>query len=101
MYPMGGLELIFLAVAISIVLKPLTRAVTEIARARGEGRRQAPDGGESRERIEALEERVRYLEERQDFTDKLLSAPREQRPGLPDGAPTRPSGDAGSSGTAT
>jgi hypothetical protein len=100
MYPMGGLELIFLAVAISIVLKPLTRAVTEIARARGEGRKQTPDG-EGRERIEALEERVRYLEERQDFTDKLLSGRREPRPGLSDGASSKPSADTGDSGAAT
>jgi hypothetical protein len=100
MYPMGGVEILFLALAISIVIKPLSRAATEIVRARSEGHKQAMDG-ESRERIEALEERVRFLEERQDFTDKLLSGRREPRPGLPDGGSTRPSEDAESIGTDT
>jgi len=102
MYPMGGVEILFLALAISIVIKPLTRAATEIARARSEGRKQAPDG-EGRERIEALEERVRFLEERQDFTDQLLAGRPGLRPRLPGGPPTpKPSaGDPGGSPTDT
>ncbi|MCG6957530.1 MAG: hypothetical protein LJF04_16190 [Gemmatimonadetes bacterium] len=100
MYPMGGLEILFLALAISIVIKPLSRAATEIVRARSEGHKQAMDG-ESRERIEALEERVRFLEERQDFTDKLLSGRREPRPGLPEGPSSKPLDDTGGTGTTT
>lgn len=85
MFGMGAVGLIFMAIAISIVVKSFTRAATEIQRRRDPG--PAVDGA-SRERIEALEDRLRMLEERQDFTDDLLSGRRERRLAPADEAPS-------------
>jgi hypothetical protein len=101
MFMYGPFDILILAVAIAIVIKPIARAAGEFAHARASDRgrdlnRAADDAG--RERIEALEERVRLLEERQDFTEKLVSGRREE-PRLPGpgsaaaGAPGAPADD--------
>jgi hypothetical protein len=91
MFPLGPLEILFLAIGVSIVIRPLTRAFTEIARSRE--RAPAPDQA-MRELVESLETRLRLLEERQDFTDKLLTGRTEPGAGtqgnLGAGAPPRP-----------
>lgn len=88
----GPFDIVLLAVAIAIVIKPITRAAGEFARARALDRSQdraAPRAmdDESRERIEALEERLRLVEERQDFTEKLVSGRRDEPALPPSGAP--------------
>ncbi|MCG6986583.1 MAG: hypothetical protein LJF06_00135 [Gemmatimonadetes bacterium] len=87
MFMYGPFDILILAVAIAIVIKPIARAAGEFARSRSSDRdrdlhRAVGDAG--RERIEALEERVRLLEERQDFTEKLVSGRRDE-PRLPTG----------------
>jgi hypothetical protein len=90
----GPFDILILAFAAAIVIRPFTRAAGEFARARAArhgGDRDLKPGldDEGRERIEALEERLRLLEERQEFTEKLLSGRRdERRPEL--GAPSEP-----------
>lgn len=99
MFMYGPFDILILAVAIAIVIKPIARAAGEFARARSSDRsrdlsRAVDDAG--RERIEALEERVRLLEERQDFTEKLVSGRRDEPrlPGSPAGdAPETPPED--------
>jgi hypothetical protein len=99
MFMYGPLDILIIAVAVAIVIKPIARAAGEFARGRASDRdrdlhRTVGDAG--RERIEALEERVRLLEERQDFTEELVSG-RKDEPRLPGSAaadtPETPSED--------
>jgi len=94
MFGIEGVGIIFLAIAASIVIRASSRAASEIARVRS-ARRTKGTNGEGVERIEALEERLRLLEERQDFTDNLLSGRHEPRLETPDATPSDRSTDRG------
>jgi hypothetical protein len=70
------------------ILRPLSKRVGDLLEAmaaeKREPRRVAPDAQRMMELMESLHARLERLEERQDFTDSLLSAAQQGRP-LPRG----------------
>lgn len=77
------------------VLRPLSKRVADLMEFYAHDRRTGIEGdvGQIRDLLETMDARLQLMEERQDFTERLLSAGRES-------GPSGPSPDAGARPTA-
>lgn len=86
---------LILTVAGVVLLRPLAKRLGDLLELMVEQRRSSLGGEEAaptRELVETLSARTALLEERQDFTDSLLPAPREPT-SLADLARSRPAAE--------
>jgi len=88
--PMVTLSVLFVTIGGVAVLRPISKRVGDLLEVYARDRQQGLQNevGQVRDLLETLDARLQLIEERQDFTDRLLAPAPEsiKRPRLPDDA---------------
>lgn len=68
-----------------IILRPITKRLTDLIELYSRDRQAGVQGDmqQIRDLLETMNARLQLIEERQDFTDRLLTGEKEKRPELP------------------
>lgn len=85
--PMIVAVVLILTVGGVLVLRPLAKRISELLELYAQEQRTGLQGevGQMRELLERMDARLQLMEERQDFTERLLSESRGESRRLPDG----------------